>query len=470
VRISSAISRFLKGAGALCLTLHLCAGQAAASDAATSLTLSDARGLAAFALQNDQPDLALRLGRGLLQADARDPFAHYVMAAAYAQMGRPAAGRRAAARAYRFADPGPDRLRSAQLAARMAYEENRPTLAQFWLRRTAIYATSERDQQLLARDYQALRRQNPWSFSLCTDLRPSNNVNNGADSAANVIDGRPDVGTLPPSAVALSGLIGAVDFATFYRLRADRTSATSIGARLYVSRVALSDSAKAQAPGVSGSQFRSTYAELSIAHGFIAGDPEKRGTANVSFALGESWYAGERNFQLARLSGERSWSLAEGDRLTLTASGETRFNSKYRSNNADILSLGAIYRHALQNGDTVSISAAVRDTRAEIQNGTFTSTNLRGSYSFGKPLGPARLSASLGLGLSDYDSFRGSVFLPATRRKDETYFGDVTFFFEDYDYAGFAPTLKLRMERTKSNFSAYTSREISIALGIQSKF
>ena len=472
MRIRFATNRFLKGLGALGLALCLGVGQASTNEQTANLSLSEARGLAVYALNNEQPELALQVGRGLLQADARDPFAHYVMASAYAQMGRPADGRRAAARAYRFAEPGPDRLRAGQLAAQMSYQEERPTLAQYWLRRTAIHAKSEEELKLLARDYQALRRQNPWSFSLRTDIRPSSNVNNGSESAANIIDGRPDGGTRPPSARALSGVIGAVDFSTSYRLRVNERSATTLGARLYVSRVALSDSAKEKAPGVSGSQFRSTYAEVSIGHGFVVGDLKNRSTANINFALGESWYAGERNFQFARLSGERSWSLGEGRRLTLAGSGETRFNARFRSNDANVFSLGAIYRFELTNGDGVSLSAFVRDTSAETPNGTFSSATMRGTYRFDKPVGPARISASLGLGLSDYDAFlfTTNATIGLRPRRDETVFADVTLFFEDYDYAGFAPTLKLRAERTKSNFSAFTSREFSVALGIQSKF
>ncbi|MEX0281897.1 MAG: hypothetical protein AB3N13_12005, partial [Arenibacterium sp.] len=116
MRIRFATNRFRKGLGAVSLALFLCAGQASTNEQTANLTLAEARGLAAYALNNEQPELALQVGRGLLQADARDPFAHYVMASAYAQLNRPAAGRRAAARAYRFAEPGPDRLRSGQLA------------------------------------------------------------------------------------------------------------------------------------------------------------------------------------------------------------------------------------------------------------------------------------------------------------------------------------------------------------------
>ena len=48
--------------------------------------------------------------------------------------------------------------------------------------------------------------------------------------------------------------------------------------------------------------------------------------------------------------------------------------------------------------------------------------------------------------------------------------GDVTLFFEDYDYAGFAPTVRISAGRRSSNFSMFSSSEFSVSLGIRSKF
>ena len=138
---------------------------AQSGDAGTNFSLSQARALSAYALQNDRPDLALQLGKGLLKADARDPFAYFVIAQSYAALGQNTQGRRAAARAYRFAEARPDRMRAAQLAAQLAFAENRPSLTQVWLRRTAIHVDNPEDEAQLARDYRALRRINPWSLS-----------------------------------------------------------------------------------------------------------------------------------------------------------------------------------------------------------------------------------------------------------------------------------------------------------------
>ena len=95
------------------VTGTLVTGARAQSDAALSLTLPQARELAAQALKSGQPGLAIQLGTGLLKANPRDPFAHYVMASSFGQLNRPTEGRKAAARAYRFAKPGDDRIQAA---------------------------------------------------------------------------------------------------------------------------------------------------------------------------------------------------------------------------------------------------------------------------------------------------------------------------------------------------------------------
>lgn len=445
-------------------------GPAVRAEDPVQLSLPQARDLAAQSLQSGRPDVALRLGRGLLLADPRDPVAHYIVATAEAQSGRPRDARRAAARAYRFATPGSDRLRAAELAARMAYSEGRPTLAQIWLRRAAIHAETPRDEDLVARDYRFLRSQNPWSFRIRGDIRPSDNVNNGADTAINMIDGIPDDGTLPPSALALSGTIASTEAALSYRLHSGARSATSLIAEGFLQRVWLSDKAKAQAPMAENSDFSASYAGIGLRHAFAVGPEEAGGSASVELSLGESRYGGQRNFRLVRIEATRAWMVGSSAELSLSGLAERRFDTRYLSNEATILGVGAGYARELGSGDTVTFSAFFRDSDAEYRNGTYRSASLRASYGFAEQLGSAKVTASVGLGQSDYPSFQALIFRPPSRRTDTSYFGDLSLFFPDYDYAGFAPTLRFRLARNRSNVSAYSTRESSVSLGIQSKF
>lgn len=459
------------GAALTALALFLfCVDQSSAQERTRTLTLSQGLDYAVHALKNGQPDLALQLTNGLLQASPKSPLVHYLQAAAYAKLDQPLQGRRAAARSYRYAQTSSDRYQSAQLAAKLAYEAGQPTLAQVWLRRTAIHAPDGEAKEFIAKDYKVLRRINPWSFHLRTDIRPSSNVNNGSDTAQNIIDGVPDGGQTPPSARALSGVLGILDLSTAYRLRQNETSATSLGGRLYVQRVALSSEAKAQAPNATGSDYGTTYAEFNLRHVFATGPKDKGGVASIDAAFGESWARKERSYRFVRVVGDRLWRLNPQTGFKLFGSLERRYKARFRANNAELFGLGGEISRSLENGDLLRVTVALRDTVAEHPNGTFSSASMRASYSFSKPVGPARLTLGLLLGYSDYDTYVFSAFLPPRGRTDKSIYGDVTFVFDEYDYAGFVPTLRLRAGKKDSNFSRFTSRELSLSLGIASKF
>lgn len=471
--IRSATSRARRRLSALALAAALLlapAGPAPATEE-IALSLDQARGLAVHAIRNGNPGLAVQLARGLLAADPDDPLAHYVIAAAHARADRPGPGRKSAARAYRGAQSDAERFLAAQMAARMAYAEDRLSLAQLWLRRAAIHAPDAGAEEVVARDYTVLRRLNPWSFRIQADLRPSSNVNKGADTALQIIDGVPVTGVLSGAARALPGLIGALDLSAGYRFRRSAQSASSVAGRLYIQRVALSSAAQAQAPRARNSDFASTFAELSLRHGFLVGPEGAGGSASVDLTAGEAWYGGRRSFSFARLTGERRWQLAGGGALDLHALYEDRFRALVAVNDAQVLGLGARWRQPLANGDRLSLSLALRESRAAHPNGSYWSASMRAAYDLGRPVGPMHLRAGLVLGYSDYPVFRSAGFLTVPGgRQDKSVYGDLSMIFHDFDYAGFAPTLRLRAGRKFSNDSRYSMRELSLSLGFESEF
>ncbi|WP_424984780.1 tetratricopeptide repeat protein [Microbulbifer sp. S227A] len=457
---------------ALCLTLAVGLVATTARDglaAPVELNAAQVRNLAINALDAGDPGLAIELAKVVLKSDPKDPLAYYIIARSYARLDDPDLARRAAGYAYRNADAGPARFEAAQLAARMAFEGKRYSLSQLWLRRTAIHAPTEADKARVARDYKLLRRVNPWSLRLRGDLRPSDNVNNGSDTSRNIIDGVPDEGTISGAGLALSGLIASLDIAPTYRLHVDDRSMTSLGARLYVERVALSDSARATAPEVSGSDFASTYAAMTLTHARTVGSGRSRGQASVDIGFGESWYGGARNYRFARLGVARSWRPDDETRYGLRADAERRYDARYTTNDARVLSLGAEFGKELANGDTLNLALAYQDAEAVSINGTYSTVSMRGSYTLGRAVGPARLSVGLVMGYTNYDEFLFSL-NGAVPRTDKSLYGDLTLIFDRYDYAGFVPTLRLRTGRKDSNFSRFSSREFSVSLGVGSKF
>lgn len=457
----------------LALIIAVSLGPVAVAQASESVALSleDARAIAVEALKQNDPGTAIRLANGLLQADPNDFVAHYILATAYSYLDRPKTSRKSAARAYRLGESKTARFNSAQLAARMAFSEKRYSLSQFWLRRAAIHAPNDQSKSVVARDYEVLRRINPWAFRVQVDLRPSSNVNKGSDTALQIIDGVPVTGTLSGSARALSGLIGSLDVAASYRLTQSETSATSLRGRLYAQRVALSSEAKALAPRASNSDFASTYAEATLRHDFAVGPAEKRGVASVDASLGEAWYGGDRSFRFTRISADRTWRLQGGSRLRMDAILENRFMAASPVNDARVLGLGGDWRRPLANGDAITLSFALRDSDAQHPNGTFWSGSFRTEYEWSKPIGPVRLSAGLILGYSNYPDFLSAGFIRVPGgRQDQSIYGDVSMMFHKLEYAGFAPMLRLRAGQKESNDSRYNMNEVSLSLGFQSKF
>lgn len=174
-----------------------------------------------------------------------------IVALAYAQMENHKAARKVAAQAYRFTKVKPDRLQMAELAelaALSSLREGRLTLTQIRLRRATINTNDETATRQIIQDYGKVRQLNPWGFRLFGSLRPSDNVNSGSESGLQIIDGIPYMGRLSGSNQALSGLVGTIEAAVSYRLNVTIASITSIGARAYVKRVALSNAAKILPP------------------------------------------------------------------------------------------------------------------------------------------------------------------------------------------------------------------------------
>ena len=484
---------------ALCaVAASFLASAPAANETEQHLTLDQGRALAVHALKTGNPGLALRVSDGLLQANSKDPLALMLRAAAYARLDEPAKGRKSAVRAYRFAKAPAEKFQAAQLASRLSLAAGSPTMSQFWLRRTAVHASDPKSEERIAKDYQVLRRINPWSFRLSGGVKPSNNVNNGADSATQIIDGLPVYGDFGPHAVALSGIVGTVDLGISRRLRQSKTSQTTVSGRLYLQRVALSSSAKKFAADLveaaiiedcyddengdricqeirpfempRNSDFGSTFGELSLRHSFAVGPPGSKGSASLALTRSTAWYGGRKTYDSNKLSASRSWQLSTGSRITFDGSFEDRFNARSASYRGTVLGFGSNFTHKLKNGNTLNLTFGLRETKTGSVNTTSSAASFRVGYELGKSLGPATVNTGLILGYSDYPAYSTQLGVIPGGRQDQSIYADVNLFFEDYDYAGFAPMLRVRAGKKFSNHSRFETKELSVSLGIESKF
>ncbi|MEM6309904.1 MAG: hypothetical protein AAF754_07625 [Pseudomonadota bacterium] len=439
---------------------------AQASDA-LSLTLPQARSLAAEALRDGELILARDIAMGLVQANPKDAYAYSVLTAVYRVLGDPKLSRAAARLHYKYAQNQEEKFHAAHVAGQVAFDQERLSTAQIWLRRAALHAQTPQQDAQLARDYRAVRRKNPFRISISASVTPSDNVNNGASSAVETVNGAPTFAILAPGSLALSGTVATLNAQASYRLNRTQTSQSTIGARFYTRQVRLSDEAREQDPTRSNNDFGVTYVDASFDYAFALGKPGN--SAGVRVAAGRVWAADSVAYDLTQMSLRRGLLLSPKDRLSLEALGEFRNSARSSDTDATVLRLTTTYRRAFENSDRASLAFRVEDVVSDARNASFGSWSVRAGYDFGKQLGPVRISTGVTFGNTNYDTFERIGPVPGGRQ-DETFGADLTILFPNLDYAGFAPSMNVRATRTTSNVSRYSTEELSVGFGIQSKF
>lgn len=457
------VTRSTKGLAAAALALGLTLAPVKAD---VSMGIAEARQIAAASLAQGQPQLAAQIATGLLQRDPSDAYAHFVLARAFQQMQQPKLARRQAALAYRHADTGLGRYQASQLAATLAVELAQPGMAQIWLRRSWNHAPDDRAREVLKRDYRVLRALNPWNVQLRLSMAPSDNVNNGAEDPYAVIAGVPWVGVLSGDAMALSGLKMTGDLSLGYRFTQTDHSQTRVTGRLYLSRVALSADARAQAPTAENSDFAYTKAELGLEHRRSLG--KEAGLLSAELTLSRQWYGGQPLQNSLRIEGARVVPLAPGKQVQLSLAAER--SQPERGAPVTEMDLRASVSAKLSGGGTFSYGASLQLADSLYVNARRQRATGFVAWGLPRPIGPAKVSLSLGGTVADYPDYRVGPFVVPGGRQDHMLFGSADFVFENLDYAGFVPSLKVQAQKTRSNVSRFETNEFSVSLGIVSRF
>lgn len=444
------------------LALTSCSLAALAEPVRLSLTQTDA--LAGQALAAGQPRLAYDLSKGLLAADKRNPRAHYYQALALAQAHAYGAAQKKAALAYWHAENDDQRYQAANLAAQVSFADARLTGSQFWLRRAVDHAPDAVARSETVSAFQTVRARNPLRFDFKFSVTPSDNVNNGANSPLNIIDGVPVVGALSPSAQALSGLITTAQAAVSYRVAQSAGRETRLRGRINARRVDISD----PVVGLSGEDLSSTVAELGVSQ-YLRGRSEAV-TWKLDLDVGRVWYGGDPLYDFARLGAARHQRLSE--RVLLSFGGSLEDQQDQASRNADstvaagFAGLGVM----LAGGGQIGFRVQYRNTDSDGVNRASEQWTGIASYQMGRDIGPASLEFSLGVSQLDYNSYQVGIIAVPGGRDDQSVFGGVTATFKDWGYMGFVPTVTVTSERSGSNISRFDVEETSITLGIRSEF
>jgi hypothetical protein len=312
-----------RGIAAAALAGLLCT----AGQAQVSLTPESLRQAALLALRDGDVRRAEAYADALLQRDPDDLNAHLLRSRALRDQGRVPPARASARKAWSLAETDADRYSAALITAQVLSTEGKRTRAQFGRRRAAHHAPNPVLRARAERDYRYVRARNRWATKLDFVLAPNSNINNGSakdrsylnHAISSILFGGPVQYALSGSAQALSGLEYGAGLQTRYRFHETPTRAQDLNFGLSYRDFTLSDSAKAQAPGISGSDF--AFGTVSFGYGLRQLNMERRGEFQAELKLGQSWYGGSRyaSFLRGGLSQSIKRSAARRLRLGLTA-------------------------------------------------------------------------------------------------------------------------------------------------------
>lgn len=444
---------------------------ATAAPAEEEISVDLVRAASVRALAEGDATLARRLAAELVEHDPADPLARMVLAMVSANAGDLDGARGQARLAFRHGMSERQRHEAAMLAASLAGQDGAGLAERYWLRRAIDTAPGPQDARRAGLALRAVRDASPWSLGIGVSITPSSNVNGGANSPFQIIDGIPWVGVLDGDAQAMSGLVGTATVTGGYRIARGALGDLRLTGRLFAARVALSEEAKAQAVTLSGSDLADTQADagLSFSRDFADGS----GAIAGQLLAGRGWRGtGEARDTLTfDLDGERRIGRAEVD-FGIGFDGD-RPSASWRADTLRTTLRGGITMR-VANGDRwrIGLSLFATDAGRGLDAGMKENAGgfLRLGWTRGKPVGPIEVSASLGLGHADFPDFTMG-FLPVPGgRQDTTWSAEVTLTHEDMNWMGFAPAVTFLARETTSNVSSFESRNLGVAFGLRSTF
>ena len=444
---------------------------------AETLTPDQLRQAGVTALAAGNLPLTDEIARTLIAAQPQDPLAHYLRGMVHFRLGDAPAAVREGRLAFRHGGSDLQRHQAARLTAGALLQDGHPAWARFWLRRAVETAPTRAARQDSLAALRALQEAAQWRASARFSLTPSSNVNAGADSRYNTVDGMPVIGLLSGSAQALSGTVATLNAEVNRRLLTRAGGQLWLDARVYLKAVALSAGARRQAtqpptggtplPAPPSDAFDSSNAEIALRWQA----PRPRGSRSVQLTGGQSWEAGNRVFHYGELALNQSHMLGPRDLLSFGASGEYRWSERRADQDQRLFGVQAQWRHALPQGDVLAASMALRHTEAEASNLRTRAASVQLTWQPARSFGPLSGALSLGGSLTDYpDYIELALGAVPGGRQDRTLWADLDLWNAGLAYAGFQPRIKLRALSVDSNVSRFSHSEFSVNLGLRSAF
>ncbi|MEQ9041456.1 MAG: hypothetical protein RIE24_24295 [Silicimonas sp.] len=429
--------------------------------APTVISSSQARAIARQALAEGKPQIAGAIADALLQQNPEDAEALLIRALLLRGTGQLDEAREAASAAWRHAEAPAVRFDAAMLTADILARQERFTRSQFWLRRADQAAPDDGRRATAAQAYRTVARRNPLQIGLRFGVKPSNNVNNGAETLQIDIGGLPF--RLDDSGQQLGGWEASAGLSFSYRLSENEAQRTEFLADVFYRKVWLDSDAAVLAPGVESSDFDYGAVVTGLRHQRLIW-PEM-GTSSVTGVLGQSWYGG---------TGLARWGEVQlGQLVKRSADSALRFGLNLRVerrlddpiNDSESIGFSAEYLRSTGDGGAYSLGASARNVASDSASVDALVVGVSGTRSFGR-IGAMQPRLSLGAETRDYQKWA----VTPGGRVDRSISIQLDVAWPEVSYYGFVPQASLTARRTWSDVDIYDRNEISLGLTAVSRF
>jgi tetratricopeptide (TPR) repeat protein len=443
------------------LGLGAALAQTPVPDGATVVSSVQARAIARKALAEGKLQIADALTAALLAQNPADAEALMIRALLLRSVGRLDEAREHAASAWRHALAPALRFEAAMLAADLLTRQERFSRAQFWLRRADQAAPDDDRRAFAARAFGVVRQRNPLQASLSFSLKPSNNVNNGAETLVIDIGGLPF--RLDSSGQQLGGWEASAGLSFGYRLSETRTSRTDVLGDLFGRKVWLDSEAAIVAPDVRSSDYDYAAVAGGIRHQRMVWPA--LGVSKITGMAGQSWYGGEKLSRWIEALLEQNVRRSEVSalRFGLRARVEKRLDDSI--NDSHSIGLSAQYLRSLEIDGGYSIGARLANIWSESATVDSLVFGITASRTFLR-IGPVRPRIVLYAANRDYQKWSATP----GGREDRTLSLQLDATWPDVSYYGFVPQATLIARRTWSNVDIYDRNELSLGLTVVSRF
>ncbi|UWQ90223.1 surface lipoprotein assembly modifier [Rhodobacteraceae bacterium M382] len=435
-----------------------------------TLSPTELREAATGALKAGHPEIAYRYSDALVKRDATDRTALLIRARAARDLGQYDNAKQSAKAAWKQAETPEDKFSTSMIMAQTLSSAGQRTMAQLWLRRAAQHAPTEALENRAIRDFRYVRSRNPWNTQFSFAITPDSNVNNGTSEKYLSDDPDDFIGSqteFSANSRPIPGMEIALGASTRYRFRETETHANDLTFSTRFQHYVISSSDKRRLRTVEGNDYDFGYYEFGYAH--RGKNREGRGEYRLFTTVGQNWYGGEEYSRYVDLAGGQTFYLENYRSIRVNLSARRTFG--VTRSDLDEVNASVSYRFPI--GTSGILSTSLNASIGESPNNagdSYEAIGARAWYRLTKPVLGARASFSVSARSKVHDDYVHGVLIRQVGREDMQYTADFLLVFDQIDYYGFNPTMRVSASRTDSNVTRLQAERFGINFGIQSAF